>query len=87
MENKDKGLTVPKWVLINGPRIPRMPQNLSAQFVCLSPKVWDFDEKELHWASVVRGSGFATAKLAAVMQSFMAIDSFSSCPSSVSTDK
>ena len=29
-------------------------QNLSAQFVCPSPKVWDFNEKRLHWASVVR---------------------------------
>ena len=47
----DKGLTVPKWVLINQPKIP---QNLSAQIVCPSPKVWDFDEKRLHWASVVR---------------------------------
>ena len=49
----DKGLTVPKWVLINRPKIPQMPQNLSAQFVYPSPKVWDFDEKRLHWASVV----------------------------------
>ena len=24
--------------------------------ICSSPKVWDFDEKMLHWASVVRGS-------------------------------
>jgi hypothetical protein len=31
-----------------------MPQNLSAQIVCPSPKVWDFDEKRLHLASVVR---------------------------------
>ena len=29
-------------------------QNLSAQIVCPSPKVWNFDEKRLHWASVVR---------------------------------
>jgi hypothetical protein len=34
---------------------PNMPQNLSAQFVCPSPKVLDFNEKRLHWASVVRG--------------------------------
>ena len=27
---------------------------LSAQIDCPSPKVWDFDEKRLHWASVVR---------------------------------
>jgi hypothetical protein len=54
MENMDKGLTVPKWVLINPPKIPQMPQNISVQFVCPSPKVWDFDEKRLHWASIVR---------------------------------
>ena len=55
MENMDKGLTVPKWVLINWPKIPQIPQNLSAQIVCLTPKVWDFDEKRLHWVSVVLG--------------------------------
>ena len=44
----DKGLTVPKWV--------QMPQNLFAKFVCPSPKVLDFNEKRLHWASVVRDS-------------------------------
>ena len=54
MENMDKGLTVPKWVLIVWPKIPQMPQNLSAQFVCPSPKVLNFNEKRLHWASVVR---------------------------------
>ena len=54
MKNMDKGLTVPKWVLINRLKIPQMPQNLSAKIVCPSPKVWDFDEKRLHWASVVR---------------------------------
>ena len=48
----DKGLTVPKWMLIVSPKIP---QNLSAQFVRPSPEVWDFNEKRLHWASVVRG--------------------------------
>ena len=30
-----------------------MPQSLFAQIVCLSPKVWDFDEKRLLWVSVV----------------------------------
>ena len=54
MENMDKGLTVPTWVLINVPKVPQMPQNLSAQIVCPSPKVWHFDKKGLHWASVVR---------------------------------
>ena len=53
MENIDKGLTVPKWVLINQPKVPQMPQNLSAQIVCPSQKDQDFDEKSLHWVSVV----------------------------------
>ena len=48
MENMDKGLTVPKWVLIVWPKIPQMPQNLSATFVCPSSKVLDFNEKRLH---------------------------------------
>jgi hypothetical protein len=34
-------------------------QNLSAQIVCPSPKVWDFDEKRLHWGSVVRACSMA----------------------------
>ena len=54
MENMDKGLTVPKWVLIVWPKIPQMTQNLSAQFVCPSQKVLHFSQKRLHWASVVR---------------------------------
>jgi hypothetical protein len=55
MENMKKGLRVPKWVLINRPKVPQMPQNLSAQIVCPSPKVWEFDEKRLHRAPVVCG--------------------------------
>ena len=55
MENMDKVLTVPTWVLINRPKILQMLQNLSAHIVCPSQKVWDFDEKRLHWASIVRG--------------------------------
>ena len=42
MENMDKELTVPKWVLIVWPKIPQMPQKLSAQNVCPSPKIQDF---------------------------------------------
>jgi hypothetical protein len=49
MENMDKEIIVPKW-----PKISQMPQNLSAQFVCPSPKVLDFNGKRLHWTSVVR---------------------------------
>ena len=46
MKNMDKGLAVTKWVLIVQTKIAQIPQNLSAQFVCPSPKVWDFDEKK-----------------------------------------
>ena len=42
MENMDKGLM----------GSDKSAQN--TQIVCLSPKVLDFDEKRLHWASVVR---------------------------------
>ena len=55
MEKMEKGFTVQKWVLINRPKIPQIPPKLFAQIVCPSPKVWDFDEKRLHWAFVVRG--------------------------------
>ena len=44
----------PKWELINWTKIPQMPRTLSAQVVCPSPKIWNFDEKDLHWASKVR---------------------------------
>jgi hypothetical protein len=63
MENKDKGLTVPKWVLISWQKIPPMPQNLSAQFVCPSPKVLDFNKKKLHWVSVVRMLNYGAERL------------------------
>ena len=52
MENMVKGLTVPKLVLIVWPKIPQVPQNLSAQFVCRSTEGLDFNEKRLHLASV-----------------------------------
>ena len=55
MENMDKEHTVPKWGLIVRPKLPQMPPNISAQFVCPSPNVLNIVEKRLHWASVVRG--------------------------------
>ena len=57
MEN---GLTVPKWVLRVWPKIPQKPQNLSAQFV--SPKFLDFNEKLIHWVSVVHGIKYTKKK-------------------------
>ena len=49
----DKGLTGPKWVLINWLKMPQMAPKISAQIVGPNPKFWDFDEKRLHWASIV----------------------------------
>ena len=49
----DKGLTGPKWVLIDWLKMPQMAPKISAQIVGPSPKVWDFDEKRLHWAFIV----------------------------------
>ena len=43
-----------QWVLTLWQKIPQKPQNLSAQFVCPSPKFLDFNEKSLHRLSVVR---------------------------------
>ena len=53
MENMEKGLTLSKWVMIVGLKIPQMPQNSSAHFVFPSPKVLDLYEKRLHLVSVV----------------------------------
>ena len=55
----DNGPTVPKWVLINQLKIPQIPQNLYAQFVCPNPKVLDFIKKRLRWASVIRACTLA----------------------------
>ena len=51
MENMDKGLSVPKWVLI-----PQMPQNLSVDLSAQAQKLWISIKKRLHWASVVRAT-------------------------------
>ena len=45
MKNMDKGLTIPNRVLIVRLKIAQMSHHLPAQFVCPSPKVWDFNEK------------------------------------------
>ena len=47
MENMDKGLSVPKWALINRPKIPQM-----LKFICPSPKNLDFMKKK---ASLQKG--------------------------------
>ena len=53
MKNMDKGLKVPKWVLINRSKIPQMPKIYLPTCLPKRPEVWDFDEKRLHWAFVV----------------------------------
>ena len=50
----DIDLPVPDWVLMVWPKINQMTQNLSAQFICPSPKFLEFNEKGFIWASVVR---------------------------------
>ena len=47
---------ITKWVLIVRPKILKIPQNVSAQFVCLSPKVLDFNEKKLLTSYFVHSS-------------------------------
>ena len=49
-----KGTHSTKIALIIWPKILQMPQNLSAQCVCPSLKVWDIIEKMFHRASIVR---------------------------------
>ena len=66
MENIDKGLTAPKWVLIVWPQIPQMRQNFFAQFFCTSVNVVDFKEKMVHWPSVVREQSQRTFKYSKV---------------------
>ena len=56
MENMDKGLTVPNWVLISWPKIPQMPPNLSAQVRKFGIPM----KKRLHWVSVIRGINDST---------------------------
>ena len=47
-----------------------LPHNLSVKFVCPSPKVLDFNEKRLHWASVVRGALYAAVLTPTAISSF-----------------
>ena len=46
MENMDKGLAVPKWVLMVWLKIPQMPQNLFAQIAYPNENILDFNEKK-----------------------------------------
>ena len=49
-----KELKVPKWVLIVRPKIPQMPQKISAENVFPSPKkIEKIEKKSSLWVSVV----------------------------------
>ena len=54
MENMDKELTVPKWVLIVRPKIPQMPLKIQPKMSAQAQK-FDIFEKNALWVSVVRG--------------------------------
>ena len=43
MDNMDKGLTVPKWVLTADSLAENSPN--APKFICPSAKVWDINEK------------------------------------------
>ena len=48
-----------KWVLIVRPKISQMIRNSFVQFVCPSPKVWNFNEKKGFighlWSKAIKG--------------------------------
>ena len=62
MENMDTEDTIPKWVLIVWPKLTQMPQNISAQNVCPSPKKFSLGVRSswsywlFHGAWIERGS-------------------------------
>ena len=55
MENMNKEPTVPKWVLINRPKLSQMPQIFSAQFVSAQAQKFGIFEESSFWVSVLRG--------------------------------
>ena len=48
----------PKWMVIVQAKNTPNASNLSTQFFCPCPKNLNFNEKWLHWASVVGGSHY-----------------------------
>ena len=53
MEIMDKGLTVKLSTKMGADKLFENTPN-APKVICPSPKVWNFDEKRLHWVSVVR---------------------------------
>ena len=54
MENMNKGLKVPKWVLIKGRKNPNCPKIYVPKLSAQAQKFGISMKKRLHWASVVR---------------------------------
>ena len=71
MENMKKGVIATKWVLIIWPKILQMPQNLSVQFVCPSPKVQGYTEKGFQG---VHSAWFLTLKVVFESQNYALFD-------------
>ena len=53
MENMDKGLTGPKWVLIVWPKISQTSQTFSAQKYLPKPKSSRFLKESFLWVSLI----------------------------------
>ena len=65
MENMDKGITVPKWVLILRPKIPGLPQKFRPIFSAQGKKFRIFETKKTSlWISIVRGISYCTSAYA-----------------------
>ena len=47
MENMDKELTVPKWVLIVRPKIPQMPQKFQPKMSAQAQKFKIFEKRSV----------------------------------------
>ena len=50
----EKALTASQQVLITQPKIPPNDPEIICPICLPKPKILDFNEKSLHWASVVR---------------------------------
>ena len=63
MENVDTGTHSIKIGADSSAENTPLPHNLSAKFVCPSPKILDVNGKRLHWASVVRGPAYTHRRM------------------------
>ena len=63
MENMDKRLTLPKWVLINRPKILQMPPKMFGPICPPKPKSLRFSKKSSPRVSVVHGITHSESKI------------------------